>query len=72
MDELAKKALEQICDMAYDKALFKETCDTCVLWDIYWLCRAALDGKKKANLLSLAEQLSGESTGGPNREIEGG
>lgn len=69
MDELTKRALEKIESMAYENALFKEKCDTIVLWNIYWLAVAALEGKEKASALVLVQELSGCPTGGPNREL---
>ena len=57
-----QKALEKIAHIAYDKAIFKDTCSTETLWDIYWLAQAGLQGKSQASQLELATQLSGIPT----------
>ena len=70
MQDAMRVALEKIADTAYDKAIFKNTCDTRVLWDIYWLARAGLGGNEPASLLEAVEKMSGVSTDCPERRLE--
>ena len=69
-EQLMKQALEKIRQLAYENALFSEKCDARILWDIYWLALAGIEGKEKASALATAEKLSGVPTGGPTRELD--